>query len=113
MTATITPKSFKYIVGKLEDFSTALRTDVTISSASKSGDNSDSFGGLKISLPINSGRTSGRIDVAFDDNEKGLVSYYDYDSKLVESFELDGEGTFTESFDTAFRAALLKYKHNN
>lgn len=109
MTAAITPKSFKYVIGKLEDLSTALETELTISSNIAAEDSEESCCGLTVSLPL----SSGRIDVVLEGAEKGQVAYYDYDCELVGSFVLDYEGNFTRNFDAAFRAALLKSKDDN
>jgi hypothetical protein len=109
MTAVITPKSFKYVISKLEDLSTALETELTISSSIEVGDTEESCCGLTISLPL----SSGRISVVLEDAEKGEIAYYDYDEELVGSFVLEYEGNFTRNFDATFRAALLKSKENN
>jgi hypothetical protein len=109
MTAVITPKSFKYVISKLEDLSTALETELIISSSIAAGETDDSCCGLKISLPL----SSGRIDVILEDAEKGEIAYYDYDDELVGKFVLEYEGNFTRNFDATFRTALLKSKENN
>jgi ferredoxin len=102
-TAVITPPSFKYIVGKLEDLSTVLDTNLLISLDQSAGEHDESCCGFTITLPL----TNGYIAVVLKDDEKGSIDYYDKDSTLVEGIDLDYAGFITRNFDVALRTALL------
>jgi hypothetical protein len=102
-TAVISPPSFKYIVGKLEDLATVLDERLSISLDPSAGEHEASCCGFSLRLTLN----NGYINVFLKDDEKGSIDYYDNDSKLVAPIELDYVGFVERNFDAALRTALL------
>jgi hypothetical protein len=103
--AVIDLATFRYVVAKLEDLSTVLDTDISISLDLQSGGDAGSCCGFTLSLPLKNGKVA--VVLA---NENGKLNYIPDNEEEAQAIELNYVGNLRSNFDTALRQALLADK---
>jgi hypothetical protein len=97
--------SFRYIVSRLEDYSTVLEKEITLSLDLTESNDPGSCCGFNLSLPLK----RGRVDIILNEGAGEVIYHNQFRNEILE-IELNYEGNLKSNFDTAFRAAILADK---
>jgi ferredoxin len=98
---TMSTPTFKYIVAKVEDFSTMFDNNGVSISTATDNDNSHSFEGFKLSFSLKNGCS----EILIGDEISSIV-YYDDAKQLVKETNFVHSNDTNHSFDRAFREII-------